>query len=76
MIKIATTLFLHYSISNRDNEIATDVVFGMVDVDGATIAPTPAKDPEDNTSPLVATIMFAAPPPAKDLEDDVAPLVP
>jgi len=48
----------------------------MVDVDGATIAPTHAKDPEDNTSPLVATIMFAAPPLAKDPEDDVAPLVP
>ncbi len=76
MIKIAIALFLHCSISNRDNEIAIDVVFGMVAVDGAIIAPTPTKDPKDNTSPLVATTMFAAPPPAKDPEDDVAPLVP
>jgi hypothetical protein len=48
MIKITNTLLLHYSISNRNNETATYVVFGMVVVDGATIAPPHVKDPEDN----------------------------
>jgi len=76
MIKIANALLLHYSILNRDTKIATNVVFGMVAIDGATIVPPLAKDPEDNTSPLVVATMFVAPPLAKDLEDDVAPLVP
>jgi hypothetical protein len=61
---------------NRDNEIATNVVFGMVVIDGATTAPPLAKDPEDNTSPLAIATMFVAPPLAKDPEDDVTPLVP
>ncbi len=76
MIKIVNALLLRCSISNRDNEIATNVVFGMVAVNGATVAPPLAKDPEDNTTPLGATIVFATPPSTKDCEDDVAPLVP
>ncbi len=76
MIKIVNALLLHCSISNRDNETATNVLFGMVAIDGATIAPPFAKDPEDNTTPLGAATMFATPPPTKDPEDDVAPLVP
>jgi hypothetical protein len=76
MIKIVNALLLHYSILNRDNETTSNVVFGLVVVDGATIAPPPGKDPKDNTSPLVITIVFVAPPPTKDLEDVVAPLVP
>ncbi len=76
MIKIVNALLLHCSISNRDNEIATNVVFGMVAVEGATVAPPLAKDPEDNTTPLGAATVFATPPPTKNREDDVAPLVP
>jgi hypothetical protein len=76
MIKIVNALLLHYSILNRDNETTSNVVFGLVVVDGASIAPPRGKDPKDNTSPLAITIVFVAPPPTKDLEDVVAPLVP
>jgi len=76
MIKIVNALLLHCSISNRDNEIATNVVFGMLVVDGAIVAPPLAKDSKDNTTPLGAATMFATPPPTKNPKDDVAPLVP
>jgi hypothetical protein len=75
MIKISNTLFFHCSISNKDNQIATDVVFGMVVVDGAPLVPPRAKDPEDNPAPLAVAIRFATPSPAKVLEDDITPLV-
>jgi hypothetical protein len=57
-------------------KLPKNVVFGMVVVDGAIVAPPLAKDPEDNTTPLGATTVFATPPPTKDREDDVTPLVP
>jgi hypothetical protein len=66
---------LHCSVSNRNNEIATDVVFGIVAVDGATIAPPRAKDPEDNLAQFAAATVFALPPPTKDPKDDITPLV-
>jgi len=76
MIKIANTLFLHCSISYRNNEITTNVVFGMVVVDGATVVPPLAKDLEDNVAPLATAIVFATPTHAKDPKDDITPLVP
>jgi hypothetical protein len=75
MIKITNTLFLHCSISNRNNETATNVVFGMVVVDGAIVAPPCAKDQKGNLAPIAIATMFVTPPPAKDPKDDVAPLV-
>ncbi len=68
MIKITNAILLHYSISNRNNQIATYVVFGMV------VAPPHAKDPENN-APLAIATLFITPPPTKDLEDDVASLI-
>jgi hypothetical protein len=75
MIKITNAILLHCSILNRNNEIATYVVFGMVVGDGAFIAPLHAEDPEDNASPFATAIVFVTPPPTKDPKDDVAPLV-
>jgi len=75
MIKITNAILLHCSISNRNNEIATDVVFRMVVVDGAIVAPPHAKDPKNNATPLTIATVFVTPPPTKDPEDDVAPLL-
>jgi len=71
MIKITNALLLHCSISNKDNETVTHVVFGMVVVDGATLVPPHAKDPKNYPTPLAAAIVFDVPLPTKDPKDDV-----